>query len=161
MKTARKTDQDLVDAEIVRRHVAGETVVAIAAVTNVAKRTVYNVLTRAGVKNTRVQTHLTDAQKLEVVARYATKELVADIAAAYNVNLSTVHNIVKEYGAPKRLNNTPRPSNEVIIEMYLAGATSIDIMQKLEVSESTVTRAVRAYRAAGGELEVPIGRPRS
>jgi transposase/uncharacterized protein (DUF433 family) len=161
-KQARLTESQKLD--IAARYAKDESAVDIAAALGVSKRTVYNIVGKSGGPR-QTMGSLSAEQEDLIVARYAAGEPVLQISRDFtNVHLQTIHNMLKRRGVVDPARAKPRVGaarESQILDAVRGGSNVPAAMTAFGVSESTVSRLLRETRAAGENIKLPQGHPRT
>ncbi len=104
---------------------------------------------------------LTPEEEAEVVRRFCAGESPASITRTLPVSEQTVHNTLERLGAKEVKSALDQEKRAEVVEACRGGLSVPEAARRFDVSESTVTRILRAYRAGGGEVEMPQGKPRT
>lgn len=102
---------------------------------------------------------LTAEEEGRLIALYASGETVRQIAQHFNVTLQTVYNVLGRNNVSKR-STVITGLVEKLIEAVKMGTPISIAAERLGISESAATRAIRKCRQAGS-LTVTKGRPRA
>lgn len=141
---------------------------------SVSKSTIRNILKRHGLGGNEKFTGkraLTDAEERRIVARYTAGEAALAISRDFldsngaPVCADTVRNVLKRHRiqvrpdlAKHRLQDEQK---NLVVVACASGLSVPEAADKFAISQSTVTRILRAHREGGGVVNMPIGKPRA